>query len=152
MSFKTVLCAATAAMLLALPAWAEGIDVQDAYAISAGPAAPTGAAFMVIHNQGGAPDRLIDVRSDAAARVELHTHRENADGVMQMIHVTEGFDLPADGELLLARGGHHVMLMGLTAPLEQGTVFTMTLVFEEAGEVPVEVTVDLERMAGAHSN
>ena len=152
MSFKTAFYAATATMLFALPAWAEGIEVQDAYAISAGPAAPTGAAFMVIHNQGDAPDRLIDVRSDAAARVELHTHRENADGVMQMIHVAEGFDLPADGEILMERGGHHVMLMGLTAPLEQGAVFTITLVFEQAGEVPVDVTVDLERMAGMHSN
>ncbi len=92
------------------------------------------------------------VRSDVAARVELQTHEESADGVMRMIHVEEGFELPTDGEIVMERGGHHVMLMGLTSPLEQGDVFTLTLVFEQAGEVPVDVTVDLERMAGMHSN
>jgi len=152
MSFKTILSAATAAMLLALPAWAEGLEVKDAYAISAGAGAMTGAVYMVIRNQGGAADRLIDVRSDAAVRVQFHTHRENADGVVQMIHVEEGFDLPTDGEILMARGGNHVMLMGLTAPFEQGAMFTITLVFEQAGAVAVDVMVDLERMAVEHNH
>jgi copper(I)-binding protein len=96
---------------------------------------------MVIRNHGSSDDRLTDARSDIAARVELHTHRMTEDGVMQMIHVPEGFDLPAGGEIVMERGGHHVMLMGLTRPLAEGDSFTLVLVFAQAGEVPVEVPV-----------
>ena len=132
--------------VLACPALAQGIEVHDAYAVQAMPGGPTAAAFMVIHNHGGPPDRLIDVRSDIAARTELHTHAADADGVMRMQRVEEGFDLPSDGEILLQRGGDHVMFMGLTEPLAEGQVIPVTLVFEAAGEVLVEVVVDPGRM------
>jgi periplasmic copper chaperone A len=152
MSLKSIICAAGAAAFLAFPAFAQGIEVHDAYARSASGMATTGAAFMVIHNHGGAADRLIGVSSDVAEKVELHTHREDANGVMRMIHVEEGFELPTDGEIVMERGGHHVMFMGLTAPMVQGDVIDLTLVFAQAGEVTVQVPVDLERMpqAGAH--
>ena len=62
--------AALAAVLAAFacPALADGIEVHEAYAIQAMPGGPTAAAFMVIHNHGGPADRLVDVRSDIAAR------------------------------------------------------------------------------------
>lgn len=153
MSFKSRFLAASAAILMATTAFAEGVKVDNPYARSASEMATTGAAFMVIRNNGGPDDRLIGVTSDVAARVELHTHREDDNGVMRMIHVEEGFDLPGDGEIIMERGGHHVMFMGLTAPLVQGDVIGVTLVFETAGEVVVPVPVDLERQpgAGAHS-
>ena len=106
--------------------------------------AKTGAAFMVIHNHGDASDRLIGASSPAAKMVQLHTHREE-DGVMKMIHVEDGFALPADGEIVMERGGKHVMLMGLTGPLEQDEMIPLTLVFEKSGELEVEVPVDMAR-------
>lgn len=145
MSFKSTIMAASAAVFLTLPAFAQGIAVNDPYARSASDMATTGAAFMVITNAGGAADRLINVTSDVAEKVELHTHREDANGVMRMIHVEEGFDLPAGGEIAMERGGHHVMFMGLKEPMAQGDMIDMTLVFETAGEVAVQVPVDLER-------
>lgn len=152
MSFKSTILAASAAAFLALPAFAAGIEVQDPYARSASDMATTGAAFMVITNKDGAADRLIDARSEVAEKVELHTHKEDANGVMRMIHVEEGLELPEGGEIVMERGGHHVMFMGLKAPMAQGDMIDLTLVFEKAGEVAVQVPVDLERMpqAGAH--
>lgn len=153
MFYKSLL-AGVAALAFAAPAFAE-ITVEDAYARAASPMSKTGAAFMVIHNEGGAVDRLVAVSSDAAARVELHTHQEDANGVMRMLHVEKGFELPADGEIVMKRGGKHVMLMGLTAPLEQGAAVSITLTFENAGDVVVEVPVDLERQdhgAMTHGN
>lgn len=152
MSFKSTILAASAAVFLAFPAFAQGIEVQDPYARSASEMATTGAAFMVITNTGGAADRLIGASSDVAEKVELHTHKEDANGVMRMIHVEEGFDLPEDGEIVMERGGHHVMFMGLKAPMVQGDMIDLTLVFAQAGEVAVQVPIDLERMpqAGAH--
>ncbi|MBB94404.1 MAG: copper-binding protein [Rhodobacteraceae bacterium] len=145
--------ATLAAVLLALPAAAD-ITIEDAYARSSSPVAKSGAAFMMIHNSGPEDDRLVAARSDAAMRVELHTHKEADGGVMQMMQVEEGFPVPAGGMHALQRGGDHVMLMGLTGPLKQGAALTVTLVFEQAGEMVVEVPVDLERQPGAqaHSN
>jgi hypothetical protein len=45
----------------------------------------------------------------------------------------------------MERGGHHVMLMGLTAPFEQGGAIPLTLIFETSGEVTLDVPIDLER-------
>ncbi len=140
---KTVL-AATAAALLAAPALAE-ITIEDAYARSASPVAKAGAAFMTLVNTGETDDRLIAASSEVAKRVELHTHSENAEGVMMMMEVEEGFPIPARGSHTLARGGDHVMFMGLTGPWAHGDSLTVTLTFEEAGEMTVEIPVDLER-------
>ena len=141
--FKTTLIAGAVALASVLPAFAE-ITIEDAYARSASPTAKSGAAFMMIHNSGEV-DRLVGVSSDAAARTELHTHLEGENGVMRMVHVEEGFELPADGMIAMQRGGKHVMLMGLNAPMEQGATVTVTLTFEKAGDVVVEVPVDVER-------
>ncbi|MEZ5714098.1 MAG: copper chaperone PCu(A)C [Paracoccaceae bacterium] len=145
MSFKTRLLAASAALFLAAPAFADGIMVHDAYARASAMMSTSGAAFMMIHNATGEDDRLIDAKSDIADRVELHTHQEDANGVMKMIHVEEGFPLPKDGMIAMQRGGNHVMFLGLKHPLEQGEIVPITLVFEKAGEVTVEVPVDLNR-------
>lgn len=100
---------------------------------------------MVVQNAGGSMDRLIDVSSDIAAKTELHTHSEDENGVMRMLHVEEGFDLPADGQIIMQRGGKHVMFMGLNAPFEQGDTVSVTLTFREAGDIEIEIPVDLDR-------
>ncbi|WP_136440796.1 copper chaperone PCu(A)C [Pacificoceanicola onchidii] len=144
--FYKSLAAAAASLTFAAPAFAD-IMIMDAYARSAMPGAKTGAAFMMIENTGAEADRLIDARADFAAKVELHTHEDQGDGVMKMMHVEEGFALPAGETHMLARGGDHVMFMGLTKPLVQGESVSVTLVFEKAGEKVIEIPVDLERKA-----
>jgi copper(I)-binding protein len=64
---------------------------------------------------------------------------------MKMMEVEEGFAVPAGGSHALARGGDHVMLMGLTRDLADGDTFPLTLVFEKSGEVVIEVPVDNAR-------
>lgn len=148
MSLKTLACAA--AITLALPAWADatGIMIQDAYARASMKMSRTGAAFMTIMNHTDQNDRLIEARSDIADRVELHTHVTTGDGVMKMQEVEDGLPIPAGGMHALARGGDHVMFLGLRKPLEQGDRIPLTLVFEKAGEVQIEVPVDLNRKPG----
>ena len=68
--------------------------------------------------------------------------------MMQMIHVTEGLVVPGNGTLVLERGGNHLMFMGLTELPAEGSTVPVTLVFERAGEVTVEVPVDNKREAG----
>lgn len=145
MSFKSTLLAASAAIALATSAFAGDITIEDPYARVSAMKSTSGAAFMVIKNAADTDDQLIDARSDVSKKVELHTHKENDQGVMQMLHIPEGFAIPAGGAHALARGGDHVMFMGLNAPLKHGDVVKVTLVFKNAGEVELDIPVDLER-------
>ncbi len=116
----------------------ENITVSDPWArASAGPAR-NGAAFMTISSAGTA-DRLVSASAPVAMKTETHTHLME-DGVMKMRRV-DGIDVAADEATVLQPGGLHVMFMGLHEPLIEGESFPLTLTFEKAGEVTVEVPV-----------
>lgn len=137
---------AAAAALFALPAFAhDGVHIENAYALTMGGIGKSGAVFFEITNHADVDDRLLDAKSDVAEKVELHTHKDDGNGVMQMVHVPEGFPIEALGSHALQRGGDHVMLMGLTRELKDGDIITLTLTFEHAGEVVVEAPVDNAR-------
>ena len=107
----------------------------------------TGAAYLVVRNHGATADRLLGASTPEAERVELHGSTVSADGVASM-REQEGAEVPAGGELKLAPGGLHLMLVNLKGRLFEGTTIPMTLVFERAGEVPVEVMVERNSSAG----
>lgn len=131
--------------LSALPALAhDGLAIVDPYARFM-PGAMAGAAFMKIENHMHEDDRLIGAESEIAERVELHTHKAGDNGVMQMIHVPEGFAIPAQGEHELQRGGDHVMFMGLKERPAEGTTVHVILTFEKAGVMEIDVPVDSTR-------
>lgn len=146
MSFTKTLLGAALCVTISAPAIAD-IIVKDAYMRTSGPSAKTGAAFMQIINDSDANDQLIAASSDIADRLEMHTHIESGDGVMKMREVEGGFMIPANGMHELVRGGDHVMFLGMTKPVAQGDVISVTLTFEKAGDVVVEIPVDLKRKA-----
>jgi copper(I)-binding protein len=150
MSLKTLSMAALIAVL-PLAATAD-IMIMDSYARASSPAAKAGAAFMVLHNMGAEDDRLIGASTEASKMTQLHTHIDDGNGIMKMTHVEEGFEIKAGEKLILQRGGHHVMMMGLTSSLDQGETISVTLTFEKAGEKVVEIPVDLERKPAAHNH
>jgi periplasmic copper chaperone A len=134
---------------LVSPAFAhDGVHINDAYARVMGGVGASGAVFFEIENHQDEDDRLISVASDVAEKVELHTHKEEG-GVMKMLHVPEGFAVPGLGFHTLARGGDHVMLMGLKSALKNGDSIELTLTFERAGEVQVQAVIDNDRKAEA---
>ena len=146
MKMTTFLTAAATAMLLAsTPLLAQEIMIEDSYIRSSTPTAPTGAAFFVMMNHSEQDDRLVSVASEVAEKVELHRHSEDANGVMRMGQIEGGVALAAGESHAFERGGDHVMFMGLNRPLEQGSAVTVTLTFEKAGDVVIEVPVDHER-------
>jgi len=99
----------------------------------------TGVVYLTVVNHGATGDRLLAVSTPAAAKAELHTHIMD-EGVMKMRPV-EAIDIAAKGSTALEPGGYHVMLMGVQEPLREGEAFPMTLTFETAGSVDVEVHV-----------
>ncbi|GHE04837.1 hypothetical protein U879_02210 [Defluviimonas sp. 20V17] len=145
MTFVKSLLLAGAIVGLAGAVQAGAIVIKAPYARVSTPMSKSAAAFMEIENSGADADRLIGVTADVSAVAELHTHEESAGGVMRMVEVKGGILVPAHGSSLLARGGDHVMLMGLKHPLKQGDVVHLTLSFQRAGAVEVDVPVDNTR-------
>ena len=99
----------------------------------------TAAAYLTVVNHGAAGDRLVAVSTPVAGKAALHTHIME-EGVAKMRPV-EALEIQAKGSTALKPGGLHVMLMNLEQPLKEGEAFPMTLTFETAGEVEVEVHV-----------
>lgn len=129
----------------ASPAFAHGVEAGDlriehpwARATPAG--ARVGGAFAVVENTGATPDRLVGATAEVAGRVEIH-EMSVKDGIMAMRPLPDGLVVPAHGKVALKPGSYHLMLMQLKAPLEAGTSFAGTLVFEKAGIVPVRFEV-----------
>lgn len=109
------------------------------------PVAPTAAAYFVVHNKGSEADRLLSVSTPVAGKAELHEH-VHADGVMKMQQVQDVV-IPAGGEVRFEPMGYHVMLFNLKQQAKDGERFPMTLNFEKAGKVDVEVAVQKEAPA-----
>ncbi|MEU9011997.1 copper chaperone PCu(A)C [Streptomyces sp. NPDC048479] len=93
------------------------------------------AGFLTVHNSGGTADKLTSVTSDLSDDITIH---ESKDQRMQEVKT---FDVPADGELNLERGGNHIMFMKLKQKPKQGEKVTLELRFEKSGAIKVELPV-----------
>lgn len=122
------------------------LTISDPWSRALPPNAPAGAAYFTVTNQGQAQDRLVGAASDVAGKAELHTHVKS--GEMMRMQKVDAVDIPAGGEATFAPGGNHVMLIGLKRPLKDGEQFPLTLEFEKAGKVQVEVPVRVDAQGG----
>lgn len=139
MKFRVIL--AMIAAFWGLPAAATDvvsgdIIISGAHSFETAPNASTGAGYMVITNTGDHSDRLVDVHADFANAM-IHLSTVDASGIARMQHQGDGVAIAAGETVEFARGGLHIMLMGLTAPLVADDRFTLTLTFEQAGSVDV---------------
>jgi periplasmic copper chaperone A len=133
-----VLQATLPAVAIAQEARAGDLAVQQPWTRAAGQGA-TGGGFLSISNRGAAADRLLSASSPAARAMELHTMVRDGD-VMRMRPV-EAIEVPAGQTVTLRPGSLHMMLIGLSQPLRQGETVPVTLRFERAGEVRVDLSV-----------
>lgn len=99
-----------------------------------------GAFYVTITNNGDESDRLVKVETDMADVVEVHDV-EMDDGVMKMVPMHDGLDIPAGEAIVFEPGSYHVMMIGITESLLDGEDFAATLHFENAGEVEIIVPI-----------
>jgi periplasmic copper chaperone A len=123
------------------------LTVEGAVARASIGNAPTSAVYLTV-TTSGEPDRLIAAASPAAQAVELHASLEEA-GVSKMQRV-EAVPVAPDAPARLEPGGYHVMLIGLAEPLEEGATVPLTLTFEKAGEITLDVPVSKDVAAHGH--
>ncbi len=162
---NSLIPAIAAALFLSVPAFADGpnmpssghmnehmqgskVAIQSPWARAS--IGRNGAAFLTVVNMGKTDDKLVDVMSDVAKRVELHTHK--MDGNIMRMRPIDAIRIPAGQTVTLKPGGHHVMLMGLSGKLKEGGEFSLTLVFEKAGKMQVSVKVGKMGAMGAMPN
>ena len=114
----------------------------------------TGAVYFKVINPGPEADRLLRVETAAARAAETHESIEE-NGVVRMLARPEGFEVPAQGELVLEPGGRHVMLIAPQAAKAAGTI-ALTLHFERAGAIEVQAELsapmDHEHMDHDHEH
>lgn len=122
-------CEPKAANLSAQAAWARP-----------GMAGGNSAAYMILQNPLDTADTLLSANSAAANSVEIHMTSMDANGTM-MMRPAGPVDLPAQSSVELKPGGLHIMLIGLKDDLVIGDTITVTLQFENADPLTLEIPI-----------
>ncbi|RME40924.1 MAG: copper chaperone PCu(A)C [Caldilineae bacterium] len=119
----------------------RGLTVSEAWARSSPANAKMGVLYFTIRNAGGQDDALTGIETTVAQKVELHRSVHEGDA-MKMEPVPGGrVTVPAGETVRFEPGGLHGMLVGLQTPLRAGDTFDITLHFEHAGAMTVQVEV-----------
>ncbi len=121
-------------------AGAKTIVLEEVWGRPSPQVAENGAIYMRIRNTGKQPDRLVGAESPACGMTELHETVMDAQGVMTMQPVGS-IPVPAGGEVELKVGGLHVMCMHKREAFQPGARIPLTLHFEKAGAITLEVEI-----------
>jgi len=125
------------------------ITVVEPWSRATAEGVAVGAAYMVIKNNGVAAINLVGGATPIAEAVEVHTMTMEGD-VTRMRPVTDGLLIPPGGSIEFKPGANHLMLVGLKKRLSEGENVPLTLAFEPAASVDVEVAV--KAAGGAHGH
>ena len=143
--FIRLLSLTAAAAVLASPAWAAdyklgSLEISQPWTRATAPTAKAGGGFVTITNKGTTPDRLSAARSTASDKVEIHEMKMDGN-VMRMRELDKGLEIAPGATVELKPGGLHIMFMELKAPFAKDAKVPVTLVFEKAGSIDVEMPV-----------
>jgi len=116
------------------------IKIQDAWARPSAGADMNGAIYFRIVNDGKEADLLLSVETPSAHAAEVHESMSDDNGVMSM-QPRDNVEIPAGGEVEFKPGSLHIMLVDLRKPLAVGDEVALTLRFEKAGEIVLNVKV-----------
>lgn len=145
-------CALVLVMLLAATgagahSYQQGdVQVGHIWARATAKGATAASVYVPLLNKSKADDALVSVTTPVAESAMLHESKV-VDGVSRMTEL-DTIVLPAGKPVAMRPGGKHIMLMGLKQKLVEGQRFPLTLKFQQAGAVTVEVMV---HSAGAKS-
>lgn len=120
---------------------AGSIEIGHPWSRATPQGATVGAGYLVLTNRGSTADRLVGSSFAGASSVELHEMSMD-NGVMRMRAVNGGLEIKPGATVELKPSGLHMMFLGLKQRLQQGERIKGTLVFEKAGTVDVEFTVE----------
>lgn len=115
---------------------ADNTQITNAWARATFALAKTGAAYMEIENTSKQLVRLVSVSvsEEIASTAELH-HTIMIKDMMQMQQLEDGIVLAAGEKVSFVPGGKHIMLMGLTGPLNKDESVDIKLDFSDGSSI-----------------
>lgn len=118
-------------------AQADHVRTSDAW-IRVLPGSLPAGGYVILHNDGERPAVLQGASSPAYGNVMLHqSSTETGMGRMRMV---DKLEIPAHGQVALAPGGYHLMLMEPGKPVQPGQAVTVTLHFADGSTLPTAFT------------
>lgn len=139
----------TALLMMGTPAIADTLTVDTPWVREAPPGMQMMAGYAILKNSGDKAVQVVNVESEAFADIEMHTTK-TVDGVAKMIQ-QETLVIPAGGELTLAPGGYHLMLMQPKERYTEGKALDMTLTLDNGDSLTTTFTVKKgDTMMGHH--
>lgn len=148
MKTHRTLAIATLFAALGTTAFAQSVDIKDAWVRTSVQGQQATGAFMKITARENT--RLVSASTPVAGVTEVHEMKMEGD-VMKMRALANGLELPAGKTVELKPGGYHVMMMDLKVALPKGGTVPMTLVFKDAKgvESQIQLTVPVAVAAPA---
>lgn len=114
------------------------VEVSDPWCRPSPNGATAGACYVTI--KASSDNRLTGAAAPQAGEVQIHDMSMQG-GVMKMTPLPDGLALKAGEKTALAPGGKHLMLIGLTSPLIEGSAVALTLTFSDTPAVTVQAPV-----------
>lgn len=149
------LLALSAFLCASMPVVAADIEAQSPWVRGTVAGQKATGAFMTLTSKQDAVLVGASVSSKIAGVVEVHEMKMEGDRMV--MRALPRLELPAGKPVELARGGYHIMLMGLKKQLKPGETVTLSLKIESAGQkvetVKVKAKVrDLTETLNDHSH
>jgi copper(I)-binding protein len=140
LAFALVIACSLATTAMAKDYKVGSIEIMNPWSRATPKGASTAIGYMAIKNNGTTSDRLTGGSVDVAASVQLHSMvMENGIAKMRELHDIE---IKPGQTIEFKPGGSHAMFVKLKHPLSKGERVKGTLVFEHAGTVQIEYSVE----------
>ena len=123
------------------------IEIDHPWSRPTPPAARVAGGYVTLTNTGAESDRLIEVTSPIANRVEIH--RSVIENGVASMRPIDGIELEPGTNVDFETERLHFMFIEPDRPLRDGDRFPATLVFERAGGVDVQFMVQMRASAPA---
>ncbi|MDD9745773.1 copper(I)-binding protein [Roseovarius sp. MBR-154] len=129
-------------LAIALTLWpffaSANVTISDGWARASILASRPAAAYLTLTSDQS--DQLVAITTPVAGNVTIHAVETGDDGVSRMVKI-DALDLPSGEPVTLAPGSMHLMLMGLSEKLEEGTDLPLILTFASGARMEVNVPV-----------
>jgi hypothetical protein len=115
------------------------LEIVEPWA-NATPQGYTGIIFLTIRNHGQENENLLTVTSPVSRTAEIR-QQVIENGAAKLVQVIGSLPIPGEGEFSFEPSGYQILLLGLKQDLRAGEHFDLTLNFDHAGSLSVEVEI-----------
>lgn len=151
---KLVVLFAVLGMIWVTPVHANELAISDAYAREMPPSVMSTAVYLTLKNTSDDRVTLLKVSSPQAARVVVHENIKQDD--MMRMRPIDRLEIAAHSQIDFTPGGYHLMIMGLTQLLQEGSNLDLEFLFDDGqiikAIVPVLNTADSNKHSNAYQH